>query len=126
MKDFSFVDETIDLNRGHSYRLSIQFTLNGFSFSILDLVRGKHIALKHTSLEQQITYDQMGEKIQEILSSDPCLQVNYKKVTALVVSPKSVLIPSSYFKQKDLIQYFKFNYDLYELEEIHFNYLQAI
>lgn len=126
MRDFSFVDETIDLNRAHSYRLSIQFSLNGFSFSILDLVRGKYVALKHTSLEQEYTYDQKGKKIQEVFYSDPCLQVGYKKTTVLVVSPKSVLIPSSYFKQKDLIQYFKFNYDLQELEEIHFNYIQDI
>ncbi|MBS3769198.1 MAG: DUF3822 family protein [Bacteroidales bacterium] len=126
MRDFSFVDETIDLNRAHSYRLSIQFSLNGFSFSILDLIRGKYVALKHTNLEQEYTPDQKAEKIQEIFNSDPCLQVGYKKVMVLVVTPKSVLIPASYFKQKDLIQYFKFNYDLQELDEIHFNYLQDI
>ncbi|MCF8335518.1 MAG: DUF3822 family protein [Bacteroidales bacterium] len=126
MKDFSFVDETIDLNRAHTYRLSIQFSLNGFSFSILDLVRGKYIALKHISLVEENTYDQKGEKIQEVFKSDPCLQVDYKKVAMLVVSPKSVLIPSSYFKQQDLAQYFKFHYDLQELEELHFNYIQAI
>jgi hypothetical protein len=126
MKDFSFVDETLDLNRAHSYRLSIQFNLNGFSFSILDLVRGKFVALKHASLDEVDTYEKKAEKIQEIFDSDPCLQVNYKKVTNLVVSPRSVLIPSPYFKQKDLIQYFTFNYDLDELEEIHFNFIPGI
>lgn len=126
MENFSFVDETLDLNRAHSYRLSIQFSLNGFSFSILDLIRGKYVALKHANLEKEGTYDQKRGKIQKIINSDPCLQTDYNKVTSLIVSPKSVLIPSSYFKQKNLIQYYKFNYDLQELEEIHFNYIQGI
>ncbi|MFP4620857.1 MAG: DUF3822 family protein [Bacteroidales bacterium] len=126
MEDFSFVDETIDLNRAHSYRLSIQLSLNGFSFSILDQVRGKFVALKHIPLEKESTDDQKGDQIQEIFNSDDCLNVDYKKVLLLFVSPRSVLIPSSYFKQKDIIQYFKFNYDLRELEEIHFNYIPGI
>ncbi|MFP4019583.1 MAG: DUF3822 family protein, partial [Bacteroidales bacterium] len=50
MRDFSFADETLDLNRSSSYILSIQIYLNGFSFSILDTVRNKYSLLKHYDL----------------------------------------------------------------------------
>jgi hypothetical protein len=126
MKDFSFVDETIDLNRAHAYRLSIQFSLNGFSFSVLDLVRNKYVALKHTDLKDQHTFDQKGDKITAMLDSDPLLQAAYKDCIVLVVSPKSLLMPADLFRQEDVKQYFEFNHDRNELEELHYNYIESI
>jgi len=126
MKDFSFVDETVDLNRAHAYRLSIQVSLNGFSFSILDMVRGKFVVLKHYDLSQQEGYDPKADKLRQILSSDTHLQPSFKQSVALVVTRKSTLIPASYFQEKDLKSYLAFNHDLDELEEIHFNPLEEI
>lgn len=126
MKDFSFVDETLDLNRAHAYRLSIQVSLDGFSFSILDLVRGKFVVLKHYDLSQQKGYDQKADKLRQILSSDKHLHPSFKQSVALVVTRKSTLIPETYFQEKDLKSYLSFNHDLDELDEIHFNHLEEI
>ncbi len=126
MKDFSFVDETLDLNRAQSYRLSIQFSLNGFSFSILDLVRGKYILLNHSSFQDNQSYEQKGDKVREIIQSSSYLQADYKDITALIINPKSVLIPETFFNQQDLKTYFEFNHDLHELEELHFNHIKGI
>ena len=126
MKDFSFVDETLDLNRAQSYRLSIQFSVNGFSFSILDLVRGKYILLNHSSFQDDQSHEQKGDKIREIIHSSPYLQAAYKDITALIINPKSVLIPDPYFNQQDIKTYFEFNHDLHELEELHFNHIEGI
>ena len=126
MKDFSFVDETVDLNRAHAYRLSIQVSLDGFSFSILDMVRGKFVVLKHYDLSQQKGYDQKADKLRQILSSDQHLHPSFKQSVALVVTRKSTLIPETCFQEKDLKSYLSFNHDLDELDEIHFNLLEEI
>ena len=126
MKDFSFVDETLDLNRAHAYRLSIQVGLNGFSFSILDLVRGKFVVLKHYDISSEPSADKKGDRIKQILSSDKHLAPSFKKTVALIATQKSTLIPASYFQEQDLKKYLMFNHDMDELDEIHYNHLKGI
>ena len=39
-------EESFDLEKTYEYILSIQVSLDGFSFSILDITRKKYLALK--------------------------------------------------------------------------------
>ena len=126
MKEFSYVDETLDLNRAHAYRLSIQVSLDGFSFSILDQVREKFVLLKHHDLSDLPLPEEKGEKLDKIMSEDPYLKPSYQKTMAMVATGKSTLIPAAYFQEKDLKQYLEFNHDMDELEEIHYNYLDGL
>src|SRR6056297_1568834 len=126
MKEFSHVDETLDLNRAHAYRLSIQVSLNGFSFSVLDQVRGKFVLLKHHDLSDLPSLEKKGDKLDKIMGSEPYLKPAYNKTTAMVASGKSTLIPAAYFQEKNLKKYLEFNHDMDELEEIHYNYLEGL
>jgi len=47
MHNISLIDETLDKNLTANYNLSIQVSLDGFSFCIKDLIRNKYIVLKH-------------------------------------------------------------------------------
>lgn len=124
MKDFSFADETLDLNRSTSFILSIQIYLNGFSFSILDTVRNKYSLLKHYDLSDQVNTENKGRKIEEILSKDAYLQNPFKKVNCLCANNKSMLIPSPLFEEQYIKKYFDFNQPMGELEELHYHYLK--
>ena len=129
MKNFSFIDETFDINRTNTYERSIQVSLNGFSLSVLDLVRNKFILLKHYNLKHKISSEEKADEIQSIIDKDQYLKASYKNTKTLVVSPKSVLIPNELFEQNFAKKYFEFNHKLEELEEIHFienNSIQAV
>lgn len=126
MKEFSHVDETLDLNRAHAYRLSIQVSLNGFSFSVLDQVRGKFVLLKHHDLSDLPSLEKKGDQLDKIMGSEPYLKPAYNKTSAMVASGKSTLIPAAYFQEKNLKKYLEFNHDMDELEEIHYNYLEGL
>lgn len=126
MKDFSFVDETFDINRTNTYERSIQLSLNGFSLSVMDLVRNKFTLLKHYDLTNKLSFDDKADEIQSIIQKDKHLNAPYKYTKALVISPKSVLIPNELFDQNFAKKYFEFNHKLEELEEIHFNYNNTI
>jgi hypothetical protein len=126
MKDFSCVDETLDLNRAHAYRLSIQVSLDGFSFSILDQVRGKFVVLKHRNFSPGPTPDDRAEELDSFLSGEETLQSGYKKSLAMAATRKSTLIPEPFFREDHLKQYLAFNHDMDELDEIHYNYLPEI
>jgi len=121
MKNFSFIDETFDINRTNTYERSIQVSLNGFSLSVLDLVRNKFILLKHYNLKHKVSFEEKADKIQSIIDKDEHLKASYKITRTLVVSPKSALIPNELFEQNFAKKYFEFNHKLEELEEIHFN-----
>lgn len=126
MKNFSFVDETFDINRTNTYERSIQFNLNGFSLSVLDLVRNKFILLKHYNLRHKVSFEEKADEIQSIIDNDEHLKASYKITKTLVVSPKSVLIPNELFEKNFAKKYFEFNHRLEELEEIHFNENKSI
>lgn len=126
MKDFSFVDETVDINRTHSYILSIQIDLGGFSFSILDRVRNKSILLNHYNLSDTLTPDEKAGQIKKIFRENQFLKAPYKKVILLQNTPKSIMVPRSLFQEKYLKSYFKFNHPLGELEEIHYNFIEDV
>ena len=122
MKNFSFIDETFDINRTNTYERSIQVSLNGFSLSVLDPVRNKFILLKHYGLKDKAPSEEKADEIQSIIQKDEHLKAKYKKTKTLLVSPKSVLIPNELFDQNYAKKYFEFNHKLEELEEIHFNH----
>lgn len=126
MQDFSFVDETLDINLTQSYYLSIQAGLDGLSFCILDPVREKYIALAHKTFHKELIFDDFLNELENYLENNELLNHPYKSTRLIWVSPKNTLIPSSYFKKENLKQYFEFNQKLGELDEIHYNELMYI
>ncbi|MFO8235198.1 MAG: DUF3822 family protein [Bacteroidales bacterium] len=126
MKDFSFADETIDLNRSQTYKLSIQIHLNGFSFSVLDSIRNKYSLLKHYDLSDKIRTEEKGKKIEHILQQDNYLQKPFQQTTCLCINPKSLIIPAPLFDERYIKKYFEFNQPMDELEELHYQYFNTI
>ena len=64
--DLSIVDETFDANISSSYFLSIQASLDGFSFSILDPIRNKYIQFGSYTFQEHITDADLATLINKI------------------------------------------------------------
>lgn len=126
MQDFDFVDETLDINLTQSYCLSIQLSLNGLSFCILDPVRNKYIALSHQNFENDLAFDDLLNTIENIFKKDDLLGHSYKNTKLIWLSNKNTLIPDSYFNKGNLKKYFEFNQKLDDLDELHFKKLKYI
>ncbi|MCK5169515.1 MAG: DUF3822 family protein [Bacteroidales bacterium] len=126
MQDFAFVDETLDINITQSYYLSIQVSLNGLSFCILDPVRNKYIALSHQNIKNDLTFNDFLNIIENIIKKDDLLSHSYKSTKLIWLSNKNTLIPKSYFNKENLKKYFEFNQKLNDLDEIHFKELKYV
>ena len=124
MQSFAFIDETLDVNLTQSYQLSIQLSLNGLSFCILDPVRNKFIALQHTSFKTEIIFDDYLNGIEDYLRKTDLLNHKYKTVKLIWVSNKNTLIPSTLFTIDNLKKYFEFNQTINDLDEIHYTELK--
>lgn len=126
MQDFAFIDETLDINLTHTYILSIQLSLNGLSFCILDPVREKYIALSNKNIDSELSFDDLLDYIEEYIQKNDLLNQSYKHIKLIYITTKNTLIPNVYFKKENLKKYFEFNQKLDDLDEIHFNELKYI
>ncbi len=124
MQEFAFVDETLDLNLTLSYKLSIQVSLNGLSFCILDPVRNKFIALSHKNFEKDLLLNDLQNIVENYIDNNELLNKEYKNTRIIWQSFKSTLIPEKYFDDKNLKKHFELNHKMDDLDEIHFKKLK--
>jgi len=126
MLQFELLDETFDINKASSLHLSIQASLDGFLFSILEPFSLKYLVLKRYQFEHIYTSDLLLEQIQKILEQDPLLQQSYQGVSCIQVDHRSTLLPAALFDKGQLKSYFEFNHMLDDLDELRYNLLKQI
>ena len=126
MLQFELLDETFDLNLTNTYHLSIQASLDGFLFSILDPSRGKFLGLKQYAYQNLQSENELCSQIQKVLKEDPLLQHAYSGVACIYPDTRSTLLPAALFDRTHLKTYFEFNHPLKDLDELHFNYLKRV
>ena len=126
MLQFELLDETFDINKTSSLHLSIQASLDGFLFSVLEPFSLKYLVLKRYQFEQIASSDMLFEQIQEILGQDPLLQQTYRGVSCIQVDNRSTLLPAALFDKNQLKSYFEFNHLLNDLDELRYNFLKQI
>jgi uncharacterized protein DUF3822 len=101
-------DETLDINSTENYELSVQLSLEGFSFCLLDTIRNKFILLRTFEPEENKYFN--TDSVNEILEKDDFLSRQYKKVNIITPSPKFTLIPPPLFDPGKKDEYFSLNH----------------
>ena len=126
MLQFELLDETFDINKTNDLHLSIQASLDGFLFAILEPFSLKYLALKRYQFERLASQDLLFEQIREILSQDALLRQGYHGVSCIQVDSRSTLLPAALFDKNLLKSYFEFNHVLNDLEELRYNFLKQV
>jgi len=121
MHDITFLDETLDVNQTNNYHISIQCQLNGFSFSVLDTLNNKYVALKNFMFQRDLPEDMYYEKVEDIVADEEFFSKKYKSSSLIYATRKITLLPDKFFDVDHLKNYFKLNHDLDELDELHYN-----
>lgn len=77
MYEITCIDETFDPNFTSEYKLSIQVGLDGFSFSIIDLIQKKFLVFKNIPFSfKKPTY--LIKEVKEIIENNEILRTKYK------------------------------------------------
>jgi len=108
------------------FELSIQFSLDGFSFCIYDNENNKLIAIESYAFQELENYRQLATEINDLVYDKKLLKKSYKKVNIIFESPKSTLIPFPLFDKSELNSYLKFNHNVESWEIILFDKLQNL
>ena len=122
MHDFTELDRNIDLNKTENYHLSIQPTLDGFSFCLLETYIGRYVGTRHYQFKGNMHFDNYLNKVSRILNNDELLKHQFGSVSLNMVNQKAILIPKQVFDKTRVKKYFELNCPLGELDELHYNF----
>lgn len=121
---YSYIDKTLFKAGSHQsdlkkdYVLSIQLGLDGFSFSILDQEKNKHLALEYYSFQEVENYVLYCEQLHELLNSIDVIKRRFNKVIVLFEGDKAALVPGPLFDESKADLHLKFNHKLDSDDEI--------
>ncbi|MDR2286717.1 MAG: DUF3822 family protein [Prevotellaceae bacterium] len=123
-----YVDRSYCLTANKDYRLSIQVSLNGFSFCIYNPDKHKHVVLKNFPYSENVADINLWLKeinrIAESMTAD--IAAIKTSVKCLFISRKNVLIPKNIFSANSIGSYISFFFQLDEFDEIHYQYIPEI
>jgi hypothetical protein len=105
MVDINVTDHSFDLKKTSSYHLSIQASLDGFSFCILDQHTKKYLVFRHTPLVVGKP-EFLAQKIETIFEQDELLNPAYQSVSMTYSTNKATLIPKEFAEPATASQLF--------------------
>jgi hypothetical protein len=104
---FELFDETLDINATDNYDLTIELSDDGIAYSILDLLRGKYVMLRHY---QPISSEEDNSfSLQEVLSGDDFLKCHYRRIFIITPSVASTMVPNPLYVNALKDDYYRFN-----------------
>ncbi|MFA8433214.1 MAG: DUF3822 family protein [Marinifilaceae bacterium] len=98
MDDFIFLDTNFEYSQTKEYHLSIQVSLDGFSFSIHQSESGNCLALKKGKIAEGAN-GKPEELILKNLLNEEMFNKSFQSVSTLWVTPKVSLIPTDIFSE---------------------------
>ncbi|QRM90454.1 DUF3822 family protein [Lacinutrix sp. WUR7] len=89
--------------------LSIQISLNGLSFCILQSDTNTICYLKHFAFNQKHTPFQVLDELKKIFKTTTELQINFSTIHVIYINELSTLVPKPLFHEDAIADYLKFN-----------------
>lgn len=109
MYDILISSPAFNNEKSNQYILSIQISLDGFSFSVCDSISNKFIYLSHKSLTENAG---LVEQIKATLNSEKSLNLSYKNVYIALDLKPSTLVPKVLFNEEKKHVYYAKNYKI--------------
>jgi hypothetical protein len=109
MRDISFIDKTYESTLTYSYHLSVQISLDGFSFCVLDISKGKYIVLKSYNFflkRPRLLF----KHVQEIISKEDMLNQEFRSIEILYSTNIFTLVPQSFYQKGAIEKFVSFNH----------------
>lgn len=91
------------------YRLSIQISLNGLSFCMLDTVTTKVISSEHILFHKELTPYQVLEELKQLVKKNNIQKTAFSEVVVIHRNNLFSLVPKPLFQADELPNYLKFN-----------------
>jgi len=116
----------LTLNDSASFHLSIQVSLDGFSFALLNVNDQKYTAIQFYDIQESHNYSELAEKIEQIIAQQELLQQHYSTVTICICNSINALTPKDLYKKNYGKELLGFNQILRQNEDESNDWLKSI
>lgn len=99
----------IETNKLTNQRLSIQISLSGLSFSILDVSSQTIVALKSFKKSRILTPLELLDYLKFVIDTEHLKQNTFSQITVIYRNDLSTLVPETLFDETNIADYLKFN-----------------
>jgi hypothetical protein len=110
-----------NLEHTNNKRLSIQISLNGLSFCILEIESQTVTQLYHTHFNERVTPVTLLDIIKNLFKVEVVLQKNFQSVQVIHSNDLSTNIPKELFNENHIADYLKFNSKILKSDFIAFD-----
>lgn len=108
------------------HKLSIQVSLNGLSFCVLDTV-SKRLVLRHAhTFVDPITPYRLQHELKERLREQGAWEYGFSEVVVIHRNPLFSLVPQAFFKEADLADYLKYNAKILPTDHLDFDAVEGL
>lgn len=105
-------------------QLSIQISLNGLSFCVLNQDTNTLTYLREFDFEKKLNPIELLDQLINLFHSEDPLKVNFNKVSVVYNNELSTLVPKSLFQEESLADYLKFNSKILKSDYITYDEIQ--
>lgn len=117
------IQKSNSLNTNNIKALSIQISLNGLSFCILNRTTNTIEHLHHVNFNKKTTPFETLEHLNTTLDTDAIFAQEFKSVVIIYQNELSSLVPKPLFDEQNLADYLKFNTKILKTDFISFDEL---
>lgn len=119
------IQKTNNLKSHIKKELSIQISLSGLSFCILNRSDSKIDYLKHIDFKSILIPETVLEKLQKTISDDTLLTQPFDAVLVLFQNELSNLVPEALFEENNAADYLKFSSKIIKTDFISFDKIEV-
>lgn len=103
-------DKALDREASRYYGLSIQLSLDGFSFCIFNPLKMKFLGIETYDFQHFYNQNLLCNGLNDLIPTVELLKLEYESVRILVETHKSTLVPEPYFDENNLADHLKLNH----------------
>lgn len=122
----SLIDKALQPEDSKYCRLSIQLSLDGFSFCILDQQREKYLALASWDFQNVSNNLALSLLLKDFLPTIQWLEQDFRETAIIIETPQCTLVPNPLFKQEHAEQYLRFNHYVDHDHQVRHDYLPLL
>ena len=118
------VQTTNTLNKLTNIELSIQLSLSGLSFCILQRETNTIVSLKEITFDKKLNPIELLDRLKHVFNTESVLQYSFDNVIVIHENELSTLVPKSLFNEDVLADYLKFNSKILKSDFIAYDAIQ--
>ena len=114
----------LDIHKVKRKQLSIQFSLDGFSFAVFDIELQEFILFSSYAFKaKKNNPEEMLSLVKQVFTSEQILALSFEKVLVVHVNNLAAMVPFSLFNEDHLDTYVKFNNKIYNNDFFVYDYV---